>query len=465
MKNQLLDFPTIELLTKIGAGKHIPGSGSAAALNSLVAAGLLLTVIDLTTSPKRNGRYDAVLLEFKEFERTIRDKIIPELESLFQEDSNQFDKAIAKREERDQQSNQALKNDLDNQSLAELKLSTEIPLRITELSIELAKIAKVTLAKGFKSASGDSCVALSSSLSGAIGSIGIIYLNLRSFPKSSWTEDIMIQVDMLRKEYTYFTKVLTESTDKLQEEALAKNQFLNEIEKIKNVITNDEILTDVEIEKRATMVQNFLWKNRARIWKSNTPINPIECLDSRKIFKLLRYSYFDNASLGIDHHSFELNEIAGVIDKKNMEVRISSKFSPQIQNFTSAHELGHVLMHDDLVLHRDIPIDNTAARTFRNEKEYQADRFATFFLMPEGLVREHFFRIFGTATLQLNKNEVDQLSSYTIAYGNLRELTRFLSDRLFDFSRTEISLAKYFGVSREAMAIRLEELDLVALIK
>jgi formiminotetrahydrofolate cyclodeaminase len=45
---EYLDLPTKDLLVRFGEGKHIPGSGSAAALSGLLACQLIKTVCKLT---------------------------------------------------------------------------------------------------------------------------------------------------------------------------------------------------------------------------------------------------------------------------------------------------------------------------------------------------------------------------------------------------------------------------------
>ncbi|MBU2269497.1 MAG: cyclodeaminase/cyclohydrolase family protein, partial [Bacteroidetes bacterium] len=53
----LLAITAEELLEKFGSGGHKPGSGSAAALQGMLSAKLLITVISLTNEPKRREKY------------------------------------------------------------------------------------------------------------------------------------------------------------------------------------------------------------------------------------------------------------------------------------------------------------------------------------------------------------------------------------------------------------------------
>ena len=65
-----------------------------------------------------------------------------------------------------------------------------------------------------------------------------------------------------------------------------------------------------------------------------------------------------------------------------MLVAVSNKFSKEVQNFTAAHELGHAILHEQAILHRDIPVDSIGKRVVRDRVEIEADTFATYFLMP-----------------------------------------------------------------------------------
>jgi Zn-dependent peptidase ImmA (M78 family) len=76
---------------------------------------------------------------------------------------------------------------------------------------------------------------------------------------------------------------------------------------------------------------------------------------------------------------------------------------PDVRLFTSAHELGHILLHPQLKeAHRDRPLDGSVVS--RTQMERAADRFASSYLMPIKLVRERFFAIFGTEEFVLSES-------------------------------------------------------------
>ena len=100
------------------------------------------------------------------------------------------------------------------------------------------------------------------------------------------------------------------------------------------------------------------------------------------------------------HEAFLGDRISGMLEFKRGQYKISVNAShPETRKrFTVAHELGHYLLHKDLIGHG---IDDTVA--YRSEdvgkyhntdigpyEETQANRFAASLLMPSKLVRSAF---------------------------------------------------------------------------
>jgi formiminotetrahydrofolate cyclodeaminase/Zn-dependent peptidase ImmA (M78 family) len=465
MNKDLLQLPTRQLLNKIGAGDHIPGSGSAAALNGILSCKLLLTVIELThdpTKPKRLRDYALCKKEFEQIKKDISDRISLRLETLFEEDSQQFDQAIQKRNERDNEKNQGRKNDLHNQSLRELKKSTEIPIEIASLCIQLAKYSTVVFDRGFKSARGDAGVALGSSLSGLTGCISIISLNLQSFPKNIWSDSIHIQKRELRKAFDSLSKENLRLMDTLDSESVKKGEFLNEFLEIRKSLHGKARITHEEIETLARRIQNALWEYRNLIWVDKTPTNLLGVVKSEKVIKLLKYAFHKVHTMGVNERN---EQIAGIIDNKNYSIKISTMFKPEIVNFTTAHELGHALLHDKIELHRDLPLDGSDDNT-KVIEEMQADKFAAFFLMPKKIVMQLFYQLFQVRKFKITKETAQMLNNSSVyelrkKIKNRRELSQMITKCEYYNFKSFTPLSRIFQVSTEAMAIRLEELDLV----
>jgi Zn-dependent peptidase ImmA (M78 family) len=221
---------------------------------------------------------------------------------------------------------------------------------------------------------------------------------------------------------------------------------------------------DAEIEAMATALQRRLWRERDRLWEGAPPTNPLEVLDIRKALGLVGYELVFESGLGHDPRTHI--EVAGLIDRDAKVVKASLQFvEPAYQRFTLAHELGHAVLHPDGGgIHRDRPLDGVTRS--REPGEWEADRFATFFLMPTKLLRECFRQRFGADCFVLTDDTAFALARTTsdaVREKNptLRHLARTLAAVESYNSRSFKSLASQFGVSVGAMAIRLEELRLL----
>ncbi len=231
-------------------------------------------------------------------------------------------------------------------------------------------------------------------------------------------------------------------------------------------ITKEYRHSHIEIERRARNLHERIWQNRNKIWSNATPSNPIDMLDPVIALKFIGYDCNLDETLGQFYSDGKLIEVAGTIDKSSAKVRISRQFKNNIRNFTAAHELGHALLHQTSGLHRDRPLDG--ATISRDPVELEADKFATLFLMPQKLVKTTFEKFFLT-----NKFFLNEETTFALGLGDfmelkekvtsLRQLSRMLASAEHYNGRHFISLANQFRVSTGAMAIRLEELELLAL--
>lgn len=172
---ELLGTPTNQLLGKFGSGGHKPGSGSAAALLGLLSGKLVQTVVSLTTDRVSYEEAQATLSSAVE---VLVEQIEPQLTAAFEEDSRQFDRTIVARRRRNAAPmGSTERHRLSEDALSELRTSTEIPLEIADLCLELGTYAVTVFDLGFKSARGDSLVAITSAHAAVGGCLGIIYLN------------------------------------------------------------------------------------------------------------------------------------------------------------------------------------------------------------------------------------------------------------------------------------------------
>lgn len=454
-----------KLLEKFGIGEHKPGSGSAAAFQGMLASELLITVISITNQPKYQKKYAAVLPNLLEMQAKLEKRIIPELEKFFYDDSYYFDRAIKYRKARDEEEDFFVRGELNVKSLEELKKSIEIPIKIAKICIEIAEMGIYVFDNAYKSARGDSQVAISNSVSALQGSLSIIQLNLflLKVNEYKWTSAIRKQYKTLKDKLDYLH---AESNKKLEVLELRVDKYVKIFEDTDKFLTaskSKKKWTDDELETLVVDFQNLIWKHRKVIWETGNPSNALEILDIYKIFdKVLNFEvgFANDLSDGSS-----VLECAGIIDQSSRQVLLSNKFNPQVQNFTSAHELGHAVLHTGLRMHRDIPLDGTNEGVL-SATERQANKFASFFLMPKKILEKEFIERFCR-----KKFKIDEETAFKIPKTNLsemrkrlntkRKLSRYVASIEFYDSSPFNSLSSIFNVSIEAMAIRLEELNLI----
>ena len=222
---------------------------------------------------------------------------------------------------------------------------------------------------------------------------------------------------------------------------------------------------DTEIEAKVRELHERLWRERNTIWGGSVPADPIHLLDPAKALSLVGYDFQLDDGLGRTRGANGMLEVAGIIDRASRTVRVSSQFPNTVRAFTAAHELGHAVLHQFATgVHRDKPLDGV--NHSRERSEVEADKFATYFLMPAKLVKARFQELFGVQTFSLTEE-----SAFALTASSLSELQAKLRTRR-DLSRILAgvqrynglhmqSLAEQFCVSVEAMAIRLEELGLL----
>jgi hypothetical protein len=145
------------------------------------------------------------------------------------------------------------------------------------------------------------------------------------------------------------------------------------------------------------------------------------------------------------------------------EVLISERQPSGTKRFTEGHEIGHLVLHPGEVSHRIRLSTNP-----KPIKEHEADWFATNLLMPEALVREEFIDRFRGL---LSQKSIEEEIAFALTAGRLqpseiRRMDRYKFARLIARAtwfegNAFLSLVERFGVSENAMALRLIELGLI----
>ena len=245
----------------------------------------------------------------------------------------------------------------------------------------------------------------------------------------------------------------------------SRDEAVIDLRSVRRKVKNFGRLSRSDIETIVRDFQGQLWTARKSLFPDGKPVTPIRILDPFVALRSIGFRCDPVESLGQNWLEGEHVEVAGIIDRTERTVQVSRRFPLPVRKFTAAHELGHALLHDGLGLHRDRALDGTERGIRRERTEREADAFAVYFLMPGKLVRSEFKHRFKTREFILNEDtafalNVGDFDSFQANY-DIRELSRLLAHTARYDGVQFHSLAEQFGVSVEAMAIRLEELKIV----
>lgn len=456
-----------ELMIELGKGGHKPGSGSAAALQGMISAKLVQTVISVTKTKKFRDKYLEIIPDLTTRYNEIENNIFQNLVKYFKEDAFYFDQYIQamRAYEKSQLASDFYETSRRRKNMAEsMKMAVKIPLEIAENCIQLADTALVAFKSGCKQVRGDSHVALGGAIASLAGCLSIVQLNFLTFciVHFYWTKEMSVWYDKLKNEYARLKGEIDICRGILEKEVADRMALYSEVTNFIEISKTDTQWNDEEIEKLATDFLNMLWKHHQTIW--NTKLSESrQVLDPQTIFEeVLDYDFGMFPKLDDNDDG---SECAGYIEQKERHVVLSGNFKSEVQNFTAAHELGHALLHNQTLLHRDRPLDG-AHPIERSLEEKQADKFATYFLMPKKAVEMSFLKQFGKTKLLIDDDTAFNL--LRVGSSKLREKCKNLREFAILIASTEIyagqpfkSLAEEYKVSVTAMARRLEELRLI----
>lgn len=217
-----------------------------------------------------------------------------------------------------------------------------------------------------------------------------------------------------------------------------------------------------EIDEIVRRLHRFLWEQRSLLVPRND-LGPLDVVDPRMVLNTVGFQVIQDAELGDIEEDGAVVGVAGLLDRDSSCVRVSPRFPAELQRFTLAHELGHVLLHEGSGLHRDRALDGSRGGP-SSPQEAEANYFAAAFLMPAKLVRAEFEQRFSTQSFVLDRESAFGLGLSAHLKG--KRVSRFDVCRLVATAEHYhgehfVSLARLFDVSAEAMAIRIRELDLV----
>lgn len=225
------------------------------------------------------------------------------------------------------------------------------------------------------------------------------------------------------------------------------------------------------IEMQARAVQIEIWRARDLLWPLGVPRPEVAC-DPMVIadYYGLNYQVRDwiGSQGGVTGNGFEA---AGLIELRadRTTIAVSSKFSYAEQRFTAAHEIGHYVLHREILsqtTHRDRPVSRQN-EPYRSTIDQEADYFGACLLINARLLEAAFVARFGTRK-PLPRNEVvafhlgvkDLNGLFSAPRGSSVFGSAVARAQSFNGRRFK-SLADHFNASPSAIAIRLRETGLI----
>lgn len=218
------------------------------------------------------------------------------------------------------------------------------------------------------------------------------------------------------------------------------------------------------IEKKARNLQIELWDRQCTLWEGQK-VTPLDVCDpwmaAHHLGFTVQEGWLDSA--GSQEGRYVLG---GFLNRAANLVAVSDQQKPRTQRFTLAHEVGHILLHQGMHHHRELPIHGlTEPHAPVDRKERQANHFAGVFLVPAKQLRKAFAACFGVDCLTLTDD---------VAYALLGEEFMQLMNSPYDSLMFERLIAQaprfrgkhfqplndLFDVSPTTLAIRLKQCGL-----
>lgn len=208
-----------------------------------------------------------------------------------------------------------------------------------------------------------------------------------------------------------------------------------------------------------------VWNRKSELFKGSVPDDPLDLIDPAIALRSRGFDVLTDPTLGDVWDAGAHARVAGIVDQDNRVVRVAVGLEELERRFTTAHELGHVVLHPDMTgLHRDRAVSGPSHR--KDWREREADAFASCFIMPAKLVLRRFRDLFGMSVFRLNEDTVFGLQLGTIDQAQRRmrkqrDVALAVATASSFMGVSFEPLSRFFRVSPTTMAIRLEEVGIV----
>ena len=175
--------------------------------------------------------------------------------------------------------------------------------------------------------------------------------------------------------------------------------------------------------------------------KGKTALAPIDPID---LIEFLGYSveYVEG--------KYDSSVYGALVPQSNtVEINNDVSFNEGMENFTIAHEIGHIILHLEGVEKNGKSTCDIGGINSGNSRESEADKFASYLLMPTQMVKDAFY--------SLRKKPLYIKKSFILSFV-LKKTKRL---RALKFAEKMIEAGNFSNVSKLAMVNRLIGMGLI----
>lgn len=205
----LVDLTVKGFLDKTAGSDPVPGGGSVAALSAAIASALTEMVANLTIGRKKYEDKEALMKDIAAAAANYQKGFINDIDA----DSDAYNKVFdAFKLPKETDEEKAVRS---QQIQDATKIAAEIPLEVARKACALMDIIAQVAANGNQNAITDACVGIMTARTAVLGAILNVRINLTSIKDEE------------------YVKRLTEEVERLESEAIAKEQrLITEVKKI-----------------------------------------------------------------------------------------------------------------------------------------------------------------------------------------------------------------------------------------
>ncbi len=185
MPEKLLDMTVGELMSEIGKGKGMTGSGAVSVLSAISASELLVSICKLTLE---KNKYSDVHKDMREMLDRLENSRLPLLREILDGDVRIVSEMVLARIKRNKEKDEDLKSKYTQEAWSMLEEATDSVLDLCDAAIEVIPMGLYISKVGVKSARADATVAVNTLISTVSSGLFMALSNLKASNNTEWVD-------------------------------------------------------------------------------------------------------------------------------------------------------------------------------------------------------------------------------------------------------------------------------------